>query len=83
MRSWPACRWVLLALLLSLQTGCSMVNFRPARASGAPHRIIDAHLHTAFDGQPARASGILSTAHQLAQEMAAHHVVGFVSHTAN
>ena len=73
--------WLLLALLLSLQASCSGFRARTWLEPDWPQRIIDAHIHTAFDGRPALYSGISYTSQQLAHEMAANNVVGFVAHT--
>lgn len=50
-------------------------------ASGISPGIIDAHIHTDFDGKPDAASGIVNSAEQLFKEMDKHGVVGAVSMT--
>ena len=82
-RPLPLNVWLLVVLLLSLQTGCYGLRDRAWYEANWPERIIDAHVHTAFSGRPALYSSIPYTAEQLRQEMAANRVVGFVAHTAN
>lgn len=52
---------------------------RPERAGALP--IIDAHIHTDFDGRPERSSGIAVTREELLRQMRAAGVVGAIAHT--
>lgn len=65
---------VVVGLLL---VGCTAERARDE----PPLRIIDAHVHTDFTGEPEPASGIPETREQLLREMEQAGVVGAVAHT--
>jgi hypothetical protein len=52
----------------------------PLASSEEPLEVIDAHIHTDFDGAIDRGSKVLNSREGLAAEMKANHVVGAVAH---
>lgn len=77
-------KWVLV-FLLSLTAGCTRSQAPAGSPSAAGSvedlRIIDAHVHTRFDGKLERTSGIPVSLKRLKEELEKNGVVGAVSHT--
>jgi hypothetical protein len=77
---------ILASILLAATAGCSTTSATAAgkgRPSSGDERfpIIDAHVHTRFDGEPERTSRIPVTAARFLEEMRANGVVGAIAHT--
>ena len=77
MRLGPWRRAAFAAVLVVAAGGCD----EPARAQAPQLRIIDAHVHTSFDGRPNAASGIVDSREQLVADLRRAGVVAAVAHT--